>query len=298
MKVVQADKVEGKPASFHRGGSSVYTHLVEGDDASPVDNFSLIIARTPGRFSPRHRHNFEQFRYQLEGVADYGRTGKLKPGMIGYFPEGVHYGPQTQDPGETLKMLVLQCGGASGSGYPGRKAVMAAQEEMRKYGHFKDGVFYRNEGVPGKRNLDSFQAIWEHVAGRPMVYPKPRYDVPILMHPDAFEWVPVEGAAGVCERQMGAFTERQASARFLKLDPGAVLSMTGKRDILFVVSGTGKVKGGAKSDPLRAHTTVYLEPGDKAVLEAKQETEILNIRLPDLSGVRSWSRSDHVEAAE
>jgi hypothetical protein len=298
MKVVQADKTERKPASFHRGGSANYAHLLDGDDASPVDNFSLVIARTPGRFSPRHRHNFEQFRYQIEGIADYGRTGKLKPGMIGYFPEGVHYGPQTQDPGDSLTMLVLQCGGASGSGYPGRKAVIAAQEEMREYGHFKDGVFFRNEGVPGKRNLDSFQAIWEHIAGRPMVYPKPRYDVPILMHPEASEWLPVEGSSGVFEKPMGAFTERQASARFLKLEPGAILSLTGKRDILFVVSGTGKVKGGAKSDPLRAHTTLYLEPGARAELEAKQEIEILHMRLPDLSGVRGWTRSERVEAAE
>ena len=298
MKVVQGDKVEGKPASFHRGGSAKYTHLIEGDDASPTDNFSLVIARTPGRFSPRHRHNFEQFRYQLEGVADYGRTGKLKPGMIGYFPEGVHYGPQTQDPGDQLAMLVLQCGGASGSGYPGRTAVMAAQDEMRKYGHFKDGVFFRNEGVPGKRNLDSFQAIWEHISGRPMVYPKPRYDVPILMHPESFEWIPVEGAAGVAEKPMGIFTERQASARFLKVEPGAALSLTGKRDILFVVSGKGTVEGDTKSEPLRPHTTVYLEPGDKAQVRAKQEIELLNMRLPDLSGVQGWTRSERVEAAE
>ena len=88
MKIVQGMDISGVAASKHRGGNAVYTRLIDGDDYSIVDNFSLIVARTPGRFSPRHRHNFEQFRFQLEGTANYGRTGKLKPGMLGYFPEG------------------------------------------------------------------------------------------------------------------------------------------------------------------------------------------------------------------
>jgi hypothetical protein len=278
MKIVQGDSIEEKAASFHRGGSAKYVHLLEGDPASPVDNYSFIITRTPGRYSPRHRHNFEQYRFQLEGVADYGRTGKLKPGMLGYFPEGVHYGPQTQDEGESLMMLVLQCGGASGSGYAGRAAVIRGQAELREVGTFKDGIFHRNEGVPGKRNVEGFQAIWEHLHGRPLVFPKPRYDVPIFMHPDSYEHVPVEGSPGVSERHLGIFTECRNEAGMVKMDAGATYRPTGKRDIFCVLSGKGKVG----REPLRRFTTVFLDFDEEATFKADEPVEMLHLRLPDL----------------
>ena len=278
MKIVQGDISEPKAASFHRGGSATYAYLLDGDPSSPIDNYSLVIARTPGRFSPRHRHNFEQFRYQIDGTANYGRTGKLKPGMLGYFPEGVHYGPQTQDENETLTMLVLQCGGATGSGYPGRAAVLRAQQELREKGTFKDGVFHRNADEPGKRNVDGFQAIWEHLNQRSLVYPKPRFDVPILMHPDSFQELAVEGAPGVFEKHMGAFTEARSEIGITRIEKGSSYRVTGKRDIFFVVSGSGVVEG----ESLRRFTTVFLDFGDRATFEASEEIVLVRIRLPDL----------------
>jgi len=281
MKIVQGDITEPKAASFHRGGSVTYAYLLDGDESSPVDNYSLVIARTPGRFSPRHRHNFEQFRYQLDGTANYGRTGKLKPGMVGYFPEGVHYGPQTQDENETLTMLVLQCGGATGSGYPGRQATLRAQHELREKGKFKDGIFFRNEDEPGKRNVDGFQAIWEHLNHRPLVFQKPRFDVPVLMHPENFQELPVEGASGVFEKPMGAFTEARSEVGMTRIEKGASYRPTGKRDIFFVVSGQGVVEG----EPLRRFTTVFLDFGERATLKADEEITLLRIRMPDLRHV-------------
>jgi hypothetical protein len=293
MRIVQGDLLQPDARSSHRGGTISYLRLLDGEPDT-IDNFSLVLARTPGRFSPRHRHNFEQFRYQLEGIADYGRTGKLKPGMIGYFPEGVHYGPQTQDEGDRLAILVLQCGGASGSGYLGREGEVAYTEELKKFGVFKEGVYHRNPGVPGKKNVDAFQAIWEHVHQRPLVYPKARYDVPILMHPDAFDWVPVEGAKGVCEKLMGTFTERKTSASFLKLDDAAAHTVSGKRDIYVVLSGSGTVG----REPYRRLTTVFAERGDKAAFKAREATEILHFRLPDLAGIHAKAVSRPAEAAE
>jgi hypothetical protein len=292
MKIVQGDKINQAIGASHRGGVSIRQRLLDGPDGT-LGNFSLLIARSPGRYSPRHRHNFEQFRLQLEGIANYGRTGKLKPGMIGYFPEGVHYGPQTQEEGEMLAVLVLQCGGSSGSGYPGRDAEHRVSEDMKSIGTFKDGVFYRNEGVPGKRNMDAFQAIWEHINQRPLVYPKPRYDVPILMHPDAFEWVPVEGQPGVYDKLMGVFTERRAAASFCKIEPGATFSAAGGRDIYFTLSGKGTVEG----EPLRAVTTVYLDRGDRAKFAATETTELVHFHLPDLEGMEV-QRVAAMQAAE
>src|SRR5688572_12743272 len=226
MKIVHGAKVESKAESQHRGGVSRRQRLLEGE-AGRIDNFSLVIARPKDRYSPRHRHNFEQFRYQIEGDANYGDTGTLKPGMLGYFPESVHYGPQTQGNGQDLCVLTLQCGGASGSGYLGRDAEFNVTKELEKLGTFKDGVFTRNPGMPGKKNLDGAQAIWEHAMGRPLEYPKPRYEKPILMHPENFDWVPLDDHDGVSEKFMGTFTERQISARFVKLEAGASFSVSG-----------------------------------------------------------------------
>ena len=293
MKIVQGNSLSSDARSSHRGGTVSYVRLLESEPDT-IDGFSLIVAKTPGRFSPRHRHNFEQFRYQIDGIANYGRTGKLKPGMLGYFPEGVHYGPQTQEPGDELTILVLQCGGASGGGYLGRDAEISIAEELKKFGAFEDGVYRRNPGVPGKRNLDAFQAIWEHASGRALEYPQPRYATPVLMYPEGFDWVPVSGAKGVSEKPMGMFTERRISARFVRLEAGAAFEFTGRRELLFVLSGNGEIGG----EPLRAWTTALVTSGDKASIRAQEATEMLHFTLPDLSGVSAQKGASRAEAAE
>lgn len=293
MQVVHADKIEAKMASRHRAGGSLRQRLIDGPPMS-VEGFSLVIARPKDRYSPRHRHNFEQFRYQIEGEADYSATGILKPGMIGYFPEGVHYGPQKQGQGQELCVLTLQFGGPSGGGYAGRDAVIQATAELEKLGTFKDGVFHPNPGVPGKKNVDGFQAVWEHLNGRPLTYPKPRYEVPVLMHPENFEWVPVEGRPGAFEKVMGVFTERRAEAGFVKIDAGASYSGGGGRDIFFVISGTGTVGG----DSYRKFSAVQLDPDETAVFNAAEATELLHLRLPNLTGVAERLPGEAMQAAE
>ena len=62
--------------------------LLSGDPASP-GNFKFgLFHQYSDFFSPRHRHNFCQFRVQLEGLCEYGLSGRMEPGTIGYFPEG------------------------------------------------------------------------------------------------------------------------------------------------------------------------------------------------------------------
>jgi mannose-6-phosphate isomerase-like protein (cupin superfamily) len=293
MRIVHGAKVESKAESQHRGGVSRRQRLFE-DEKGRIDNFSLVIARPKGRFSPRHRHNFEQFRYQVEGEADYGDTGVLKPGMLGYFPESVHYGPQTQGEGQNLCVLTLQCGGASGSGYLGRDAEFTLTKELEKIGTFKDGVFIRNPEVPGKKNMDAAQAIWEYAMGRPLVYPKPRYERPILMHPENFEWVPLSEQTGVSEKFMGTFTERRISASFFKLDPEAAFEVSGEREIYVVLKGGGDLHG----EDYGVHTAIFLETrGERATFKAREETELLHFRLPNLAGIEAALPRAQAQAA-
>jgi hypothetical protein len=290
MKIVHFDQARQTTGSSHRGGDSTYFRMFDGEEGSP-GNFSLLVATSPGRFSPRHRHNFEQFRYQLEGIADYGRTGKLKPGMLGYFPEAVHYGPQTQEEGEMLSVLVLQFGGPSGNGYLGREGQLAGAEELRKFGEFKDGVFRRREDVEGKRNKDAFEAIWEHLNQRPLVYPKPRYDTPFLINPDHFGWAPVAGMTGVGRKNLGTFTEAEIGAAMIRIDAGAHFVAKGAREMFVVLKGTGEMQG----EPYRRLSAVLLE-GDAATITADETTELLYFRLPDLAYVERVA-SDNAASA-
>ncbi|MEK9680098.1 MAG: hypothetical protein VW169_17135, partial [Rhodospirillaceae bacterium] len=172
MKIVQGNDLPLQRGLEHRGGTFHFRNLMEGAPGR-LDNFQLSYGEMGGDFySPRHRHNFEQIRYQMKGELDYGRDGKFTKGMIGYFPEGAHYGPQTQPADSHSITVVLQCGGASGGGYLSRGEAKSVMDELCDFGTFEDGVFHRNKDVPGKRNLDGYQAIWEHARQRPMEYPK------------------------------------------------------------------------------------------------------------------------------
>jgi hypothetical protein len=188
---------------------------------------------------------------------------------------------------------VLQFGGASGSGYLQPREVKAGMEELKKFGEFKDGIFTRREDVPGKRNMDAYQAIWEHVHGREMTYPKGRYDAPIMMDAANYQWAPIKGASGASEKLFGVFTERRTQARLLKLVAAAGYEVAG-RGVYLVLSGAGEADG----QPLRKSTSVFLEADERATLRASETTELLHYGLPDLADMEMGYTGATVRAAE
>jgi hypothetical protein len=290
MKIVQGDEVEWKRGLQHRGGTFHYRHLLEGKAGEP-GNFHLGIGQQDGDFaSPRHRHNFDQFRFQLEGTMNFDRNGKMEAGTLGFFPEGAAYGPQTSE-GRSVT-AVLQFGGASGNGYLSPKEVAAGTEELKKFGTFEGGVFRRNDDSEGRRNSDAYQAIWEHVHGRRMDYPKPRYRDPIMVDPQNYEWRPLAGMPGVSEKPLGTFTERQCGATLLKL-ARSTSYRAGECSVYLVLAGSGI----AHDAPYRPLTALHLEEGETAELVARNETELLRLVLPDLAGMAVRAPA-HVEAAE
>jgi hypothetical protein len=292
MKIVQVEDVERKRGLEHRGGTFFSRTMVEGEPGTP-GNFKFSLSELGTDYSgPRHRHNFDQFRFALEGESDYGQDGTLKAGMLGYYPEGVHYGPQVNK--TTITNVVLQFGGASGSGYLLPREVKAGMEELKAHGEFKDGVFHRHEGQSGKRNMDAYQAIWEHVHGREMVYPQGRYHKPIFMDSASYQWAPVRGAKGVSEKLFGVWTERRIEAGLIRLDPGARHELHG-RGVFLVLSGAGTCEG----QPLRKFTTVYLDQDERTILAASETLELLHYGLPDLTGMTaSVHTSGVMQAAE
>jgi hypothetical protein len=277
MQIVQGDEIPiDVMTSNVRAGELKKRHMLTGDEGSP-GNFKFgLFYQTGDFYSPRHRHNFDQFRFQLEGECDFDRNGTMTPNVLGYFPEGAFYGPQTSD--QPNVVAVVQFGGPSGSGYLSPEQVTKAAEAMKKIGVFDKGVFRRNDGVEGKKNMDSFQATWEFANQRPMVYPTPQYADPILMQADNYRWVPIESEEGVEEKAFGTFSNCKICCAQYRISSGAKFRGVG-RGIYLVLEGRGSVEGKA----MRKLTSVYLETGEKATFQADETATILFLGLPDVA---------------
>jgi hypothetical protein len=249
--------------------------LLTGKPGTP-GNFSLQLGSVPTYYSPRHRHNFDQVRFQLEGDFDFAADGVMKPGSIAYFPEGTHYGPQTC--ASHSLTLVLQFGGASGSGYIFAEQYEKAAAELAKSGTFAKGVYTRLKADGGKINKDAYEAVWEQVNGRPLVYPGERYLRPVFMDTEKFDWIPVARQPGVSRKLMGEFSERGTRIAFYRLDAGAALPLD-ENSIYFVVKDSGAVDGRT----FGRQATIQLDTGERVTVTASELTELLHLGLPHFS---------------
>lgn len=273
MQVIPLESIEQTQLkNQYRDGVIRAYRIIEGEPGP--GNFSLRLVNIAGKyFSPRHRHNFDQVRYHLAGSFDYAADGKLAPGELGYFPEGTRYGPQTCE--TDTSNLLLQFGGASGAGYTTEAEGQKAAEALKSKGVFEKGVFTHTRPDGGKVNQDAYEAIWEHIHGRALVYPKERYVRPVLMNPAHFAWLPVDGQPGTARKTAGVFSERGTRLAFFKADAGATLALE-PLSLFFVLSGKGNVAG----KPCLKHTTIDLKAGETASLVATEATELLQIGLP------------------
>jgi hypothetical protein len=279
MKIVRledtaVEDVKDRP----REGKFERRRLLEGENGTP-ENFHFQMVRTYGDFySPRHHHNFDQVRYQIEGTFDFDRNGKMTPGTIAYFPEAAYYGPQTS--GEDSLTVVLQFGGASGSGYMSADQLIASVAELKKSGEFHNGVYTRIKPDGGKKNKDGYQACWEHINGRKLVYPELRYQDPVFMNPSSYNWMPSSDAQGVSRKRLGVFTECETLLDMFKVEAGATMKLD-ERSMYFVLSGNGRA-GFPRWDK---HSTLYVKRGESGEITADATSELLRIGLPDLSGL-------------
>ncbi|WP_286530535.1 hypothetical protein [Variovorax sp. J31P179] len=258
-----------------RGGRFRYYPLLSGADGA-AGNFFLQLSNTFNDFdSPRHRHNFDQVRVQLEGDADFSRDGVMKPGMIGYFPEGVFYGPQSIA-GESLT-LVLQFGGASRSGYLSEAAFQRGISELKETGRFEAGVYKVDKPEGGTRNQDAYEAVWEHVNGRALRYPESRYDKPVFIRPSAAAWVPDEATPGLARKHLGTFSEACTTLSLVELQPGVGFEVP-PNTIVFVLEGQGRAGDGG----WEPRSSLY-SGANASRMQADAASQLLQIELPRLS---------------
>jgi len=271
MKVIAIDDIPVEERQHVREGVFRIQTILDGDPDSP-GNFALMLASLPDTYdSPRHRHNFDQFRYQLKGKFDFASDGKMQPGSIAYFPEGTHYGPQTSN--EPSLTLVLQFGGASRSGYLSMQQYEKAMQELSQKGTFARGVYTYYKGDGKKVNQDAFEAVWEQVSGRPLEYPKQRYQRPVFMEPEHFNWIAID--EGVERKLLGVFSELGTRACLYRLQPGGALQLE-ENSLYFIEQGSGRINGNGYT----RHTSIQTLIGEEPRLEAETQTQLLQLGLP------------------
>lgn len=263
-----------------RTGNRVSRTLLTGQENAP-DNYRLGYSHggdTEQWTTPRHRHNFEQIRYVLDGEYSVATRRTLPAGHVGYFPESAYYGPQDINP--DLTMLILQFGGPSGQGYASIAQRKKGLEDLRaRDGELKNGIWswVDEEGI--HRNQDAFEAVWEQMNGQRIEYPSARYEDIILMNPASFSWVPDPDVPGKKWKALGMFSERLTKIAFVRLDRGAYLKLglEAANEIAFIVEGAISV-GGARHEALTAFGTSAQDGPE--ILVAQEPATLFYIKMP------------------
>jgi hypothetical protein len=198
-----------------------------------------------GYGTPRHRHTFDQFRYALEGPREI-KDGFLQPGDLGFYPEGVHYGPQLQ----TMPSagLGLQFEGASGLPYMTHDDLRDAKKKLEKEGGtFANGVYTKIQLDGRKFNQDGHAACYEYLTGRGIEYPEPKFATPIVVRSGPARWVADRALPGVSHKYLGAFGDRRSGARLTRLAPGAKIPARVEEDAEIRYLQEGSIEYGGKT---------------------------------------------------
>ena len=258
---------------------SIRSSFCKARTTSP-NNYLLNVGLTGsgGWGTPRHRHNFDQIRYVLKGKYPVSPHKTMEEGSVAYFPESVHYGPQ--DRPEGLEMMVIQFGGASGSGFLSTPRREAANEALKAKGEFKNGIFTWVDEKGQKHNMDGSAACFEEATGKKLVFAPPRYDDIVMMNPELYAWVDT-GTPGVSTKLLGTFTERDTKLGFIKVDAGATYN-TGSRsqiEVLFMSKGSVVINGKTYGEK----TAIELLPSDQPIdIKANDESLFFSVTLPKL----------------
>ena len=278
MQTTHAAEVEWGEVSGHRSGGIRFKRLLQGTPGTP-DNFELSIVRTAGDyFTPRHRHNFDQVRFCLEGAMNFAPGRDLKAGTVGYFPEGTFYGPQSDTSRSVV--LLLQMGGSAGYGFMGYRELADGYKELSSLGRFDGGVFTHHTSDGHLIRKDGYEAVWEHVNGRAVEYPPPRYEDPIILYPDSFGWLATRDP-GFELKHMATFGERALNIGEIRATRGSRHKVDRHRapELLFVESGA--IRDVTSGEMLDTQSAFRVDPADTGrEIEVVEDCVLFFIQLP------------------
>ena len=275
MIVSHIEDGEVRPGSAHRPGGIELISLLRGEENSR-DNFDLMVINTGAEYyTPRHRHNFDQLRIMLSGSFEFETDHVQEEGTVGYFTEGTPYKQQGIN---DSSMLILQVAGASGNGYMSYAQMQASIKDLQKTGSFEDGLYVYENSQGNRRTMDGHQAAWEKTFGRELEYPLPRVNAPVILNPERYDWVGVNGNGSVKTRMLGIFNERGLELRQLQLSAGATepVDASQKPYLVYFLSGSGTVDG----ESWRAGSAIHVERGENAALVADEASVAWVFGLP------------------
>jgi hypothetical protein len=201
----------------------------------------------------------------------------MTAGWVGYFPESAFYGPQLMDP--NLKLLVLQCGGASGLGFASVEQRRQAMIEMvEQGGSFEEGMYTWFDDAGQRHNQDAFEALWEHINKEKISYPQSRFASIVLMDSANFDWKKDADSPGVAYKWLGTFTERDLRIGFIQLQRGASLSFGSEKatEVMFLQEGSISHRG-IRHDRLTAFGTTPQDAPETLI--ADEDSEFFYVKL-------------------
>jgi quercetin dioxygenase-like cupin family protein len=243
-----------------------------------------------GYGTPRHKHTFDQFRYALEGPRQI-QDGVLAEGDAGFYPEGVHYGPQLQT--QPSSGLGLQFQGPAGIPYLTHEALQKARERLQaEGGTFSGGVYTKILPDGRKINMDSHAACFEAITGTKIAFPEARFQSSIIMRTGAVRWVMDRRLPGVEHKHLGAFGEHRSGLRISRLAPGATIPAHRQEDaeILYLTEGSidydGKTWAGGRSKDVGTYMFIQHGAEVKDIATATGGTFFV-ISLPMLADIEA-----------
>jgi hypothetical protein len=246
--------------------------LREGEALPGMGYYALIAKFHEGDevfTAPRHRHDFEQIRFGVSGHMDFGPGLECDAGQVAYFPAGAYYGPERIVGAE---QLLLQWSRE----WVTRAQNKEAMEELKKRGSFGAHGLYTYVDEDGvTREIDGPQAVWEWVYQRPQVIREPRYASPIMMSPDAYQWV---DQGGQSSKVLGRFTENDVNIQMVRWDDAGVVHHLepNRTTLAFVLKGAVTVD----DQSCGPQTAVWSDFGESHDLIGEAGAEVIFFGFP------------------
>jgi hypothetical protein len=258
------------PPAGHREAGVEFKPLFLGTEGER-DNYWFTLVQVREHYhTPAHKHMFDQVRVMLKGGFNFGPQEQAE-GTVGYFTEGTTY---EQSCDSYSYHLLLQCEGGSRTRYFSGRSMRGATDALKQTGTFEKGRYRYADG----REVDGYEAIYHQLTGEFPRYTEPRYERPVIMAPEIFDWVADAEQPGASWKRLGTFNERQLTLTMLKIEADSVVSLTATTSpiLAFVTAGAGI----ADSASWVEGSGVRIAAGETAQLTATEASELFLIGMP------------------
>jgi hypothetical protein len=144
---------------------------------------------------------------------------------------------------------------------------------------FENGIYRGTTPSGGRKNKDSYVAIWEEHEGKKLSFPKARYRAPVMMQPQFYSWLPDRERPGIELKHLGTFNEMRTGIGFFRLLPGAQLAAGRQKEaeIRYLIEGSCRYAGREWGEG----TYLYLPPGaDTDAFSSASGATFFAISLP------------------